>query len=324
MKMSLISLVVCLVLSTYAGASHMLQVNDKQRLLQKVVTNKSSIWRSILNSHMRFKHKLTADQLASSKRLRPFSLAHCVPEGMRVVPVASGAYNMVVHHNDTISDIIESSGMLDETSVKDIADRINASFPDWGVFVDIGAGVGYQSLLYAKAGWHVIAVEPLRRNREALEGSLCLNPELRDRVRIVRDAVVAPEEASNSVCVVRSKHPGSRLGTGAVSCKPLADDDGCSVGEFFCEEVKGKTLDTVLQDMAPPRVDVVSMSVEERECEVLAGGQSLFTQYHPQLVQADTISATSEQCVQDAATKHRYKLRPFGIISTAMLQVPIK
>lgn len=120
MKMSLISLVVCLVLSTYAGASHMLQVNDKQRLLQKVVTNKSSIWRSILNSHMRFKHKLTADQLASSKRLRPFSLAHCVPEGMRVVPVASGAYNMVVHHNDTISDIIESSGMLDETSVKDI------------------------------------------------------------------------------------------------------------------------------------------------------------------------------------------------------------
>ena len=57
------------------------------------------------------------------------------------------------------------------------------------VFVDIGANVGYDSLLAANTGARVVAVEASPRTHRMLKGSLYFNPELAHRVRAVNVAV---------------------------------------------------------------------------------------------------------------------------------------
>lgn len=57
------------------------------------------------------------------------------------------------------------------------------------VFVDIGANVGYDSLLAANTGAQVVAVEAHPRTHGMLKGNLYFNPELAHRVRAVNVAV---------------------------------------------------------------------------------------------------------------------------------------
>ncbi|KAJ1635568.1 hypothetical protein T492DRAFT_863224 [Pavlovales sp. CCMP2436] len=50
--------------------------------------------------------------------------------------------------------------------------------------VDIGANLGFYTMLFAHAGFRVVALEPLAHNRRALEANLCLNPEIAKRARV--------------------------------------------------------------------------------------------------------------------------------------------
>jgi len=53
-------------------------------------------------------------------------------------------------------------------------------------------------------------------------------------------------------------------------------------------------------------VDVVKMDVEVHECQVLAGGGSLFTDYRPQILHIETAFGDSGKCVQAKASAHGY------------------
>ena len=72
-----------------------------------------------------------------------------------------------------------------------------------GVFLDVGANLGYYSVLFASRGWRVVAVEPMARNRAALRASLCLNPHLTASVSLHSRALVSPSQ-SGLRCVARS------------------------------------------------------------------------------------------------------------------------
>lgn len=41
---------------------------------------------------------------------------------------------------------------------------------------------GYYSFLFAKAGYNVLAFEPMPHNRRAIEATLCLNPDIRTTI----------------------------------------------------------------------------------------------------------------------------------------------
>ena len=84
-------------------------------------------------------------------------------------------------------------------------------------FLDIGANLGFYSLLFAARGDNVVAIEPMATNRAAFAATLCHNPDIAHRVMLVPSAVGSTTEAANSSCVVRA-HARKNLGNGLLEC----------------------------------------------------------------------------------------------------------
>ena len=244
----------------------------------------------------------TADGLAPAETLP----ANCVPDGMRKAHVSAGFDMVVLGDNDIVSSSIYHQHYWEMRTPSGMASKAGAVLPATGTFLDIGANLGYYSLLFAKAGYDVVAVEAMTRNRKAIEGSLCLNPELRSRVKIVPVALVSPEELSSTTCVIKSTSRKINIGNGALSC---GSGQTCEAGDANCEVVPVKTLDMVLSEVSPKSVDVVKMDVEVHECQVLAGGGSLFTDYRPQILHIETAFGDSGKCVEAKASAHGYRTK---------------
>eukprot|EP00736_Rhodelphis_marinus_P005626 Rmarinus@m.26174 len=68
-------------------------------------------------------------------------------------------------------------------------------------FIDVGANIGYYTLMAASTGCDVQAVEPVRLNHDLLLSSAELNPWLADRLTVYKAAVGAPETLGESVCL---------------------------------------------------------------------------------------------------------------------------
>lgn len=231
---------------------------------------------------------------------------------MRAVPTQSGYEMVVLGDDDIVSKGIASLGYWEISDPGAMASNAGITLPKNGTFLDIGANLGYYSLLFAHKGYKVIAVEPMTRNRQAIEASLCLNPALKALVTVVAAALVAPEEVEGTRCVVKSTNEAINVGNGYLTCGVSNEVEPCAVGNGNCEEVPVETLDTALAKVNPTSVDVVKMDVESYECKVFAGGQSLFQKYHPKLLQVETMYGNSKQCVQAEAAKYAYRTLPAG------------
>lgn len=136
--------------------------------------------------------------------------------------------------------------------------------PGAGVFLDIGANLGYYSLLYAMAGWTAIAVEPMLQNRRALRASLCLNPRLAPRVHVISTALASPSEFGPCVATTLLRNGGNgRLACGAAArhincttevgigrCRDGRVSAACRGGSYdirACEDVPQMPLDALLR-----------------------------------------------------------------------------
>ena len=133
-------------------------------------------------------------------------------------------------------------------------------------FLDVGANLGWYSFLYAQAGWNVVAVEPMTRNRQAIRATLCLNPWLGDRFRLVSAALSTPGDVGPCVITAVQRNAGN----GKLTCGPAAQSMNCTEllnargrcknGELRkhckggsyefarCEHVPLRTIDSVLGD----------------------------------------------------------------------------
>jgi FkbM family methyltransferase len=129
-----------------------------------------------------------------------------------------------------------------------------AAQPERPVFLDVGAGVGYYSLLI-KARWPgavVTAFEPLPRHAEALAANCQLNGLSPDDVTIVR-AAVGPSSGRASF-VDRGYSSGLDAGSSG---------DTASTVEM-------RSLSEVLTDAGP--VHLLKMDIQGAELEVLTAG----------------------------------------------------
>lgn len=241
----------------------------------------------------------------SSLKKAPLNMgASCaLAAGLRLANVTSalGTFLMaVLAAKDTVSESILANGYWEIRSpaqLSELAGRPRTALAPNGTFLDIGANLGFYSLLFAQHGYSVLAVEPMLMNRRAIETSLCLNPQLRRRVTLVPTALAA--SASAGPCVVRADDRsagngvlfcGGDEGTCArpVSRKGRNADAQNAAHMTLCEEVPIQTLDALLARMAPmlplPLV-AAKLDIEGAECNVLAGGASIFSSYRAAFVQ---------------------------------------
>ncbi|CAJ1445247.1 unnamed protein product [Effrenium voratum] len=236
----------------------------------------------------------------------------CIPPGMRLAKALGDLKMAVLGENDIISQSLFKNHHWEVTSLEEMAAMARTTLPESGTFLHIGANLGYYSLLFADRGFQVLAIEPMARNQQALEGSLCLNPHLREQVTLLPLALGAPWEVACR-CVIRSASYSSNVGNGFLQCGNASckdDDSNCQVTEVI-------SLDRVLEQHPVQSVDVVRIDVEAHECQVLAGGGSLFSRYRPKFLQVETAWLNTSKCVAAAAEQHRY--RTFRVMSSTVM-----
>lgn len=228
---------------------------------------------------------------------------------------------VVLGDNDIVSKSYAAKGFWEISDPQQMVPpslQGKVSLPAKGTFLDIGANIGDYTMLFASRGYNVIAVEPMTRNRAAMEATLCLNPEFRARVTIVPAAIVSPDEVAGTSCVIRSTNYAINVGNGYLSCGKAAHIKPCEASDSNCENVPVKTLDTTLAELQVQAIDVVKMDVENYECHVFAGGETMFSKYRPKLLQVETMWGRTGQCVMEMALKFSYNTVQMGE-NTAMV-----
>jgi len=164
------------------------------------------------------------------------------------------------------------------------------------LFMDVGAHVGYFSLLAAACGTSVLAVEPLAYNRDRLAASLRLpaNAHLPGLV-VVAPVAAGRREDPAGACLAPSEMTGvanrgnakvvpSDAGSDGIESATGGDGGGGSLHDGGCERVAVRTVDGLLADAqvrqrlggstaytAGVAVDVLKVDVEGFELDVLLG-----------------------------------------------------
>ena len=170
-----------------------------------------------------------------------------------------------LHNHDPMSRNIRNRGFWEIQNPQELADlagttlsqKINQS----RYLLDIGANIGFYSLLFAHFGWHSIAVEPMPSNLRALNISLCLNPRLSRHVTVIPTALTTPEASGR--CIIRSdnlRYGNGGIGNGILDCRqrnvPCVSEMHSS-----CYAVPTQTVDSMLRQAQPSRIDVVKVDI---------------------------------------------------------------
>jgi len=263
----------------------------------------------------------SAVKASKSQEISWIKRQQCLPPGFKSVTVNNEgkAFHMaVLSARDIVSDSVAKTGQWEVAGIEQMAHRSGVHLPASGTFLDIGANLGYYSLLFAKQGYRVIAVEPGTNNRRAINASLCMNPDIAGLVQVLPLALTDASEIGNTRCVLRSTNTQINIGNMALTCGRAAEVKACGQREQACEEVLVKTLDSLLLDLKPSSVDAVKMDVEGHECNILRSGETLFSTYAPKLVQVETNVGHTLDCVKEAAAKAKYTLKAVSNADTVM------
>jgi len=187
-------------------------------------------------------------------------------------------FSMAVYDND---DIVSKS--ICNTGTWEVQHEDIAAMGEPGHALDIGANIGFYSLVLAAAGWHVTAFEPMAANSVLMEATLCKNPSLKPKITLNKVGLGGKDDH----CIIISGD--GNLGDGSMKCGADAvkfQHDG-QEGYHQRASVEIRRLDDILEQQKVESINFVKMDVEGFECNVMAGGQSLLTKFRPKMIQTE-------------------------------------
>ena len=180
--------------------------------------------------------------------------------------------------------------------------------PTGGIAVDVGANVGWHTLLLARLvgeGGRVLAAEPNPSVRARLQDNLHLN-----RIRHVDVVPYALGDAEGTVAFHAPEADDTGAGDGHVVT--ATETDGRRV-----IRVETRRLDTILQAMQVERLDLIKIDVEGFEWPVLKGAEQVIARFRPHIV-FETLGEYAErgggtpEALTEFFQKHRYRLFAIG------------
>jgi FkbM family methyltransferase len=221
------------------------------------------------------------------------SLNRAAPSGITELTVAAGALEGYQLSLDLQTEKDYWLGTYEFELQRAIGDWVQ---PGWVVY-DVGANIGYISLLLAKAVGNegrVFSFEALPLNVERLGANLRLNA-LESWVNVIHGAVGA-----TSTPVRFLIGPSGAMGKAAGSA-------GRTEGHRETIEVPGYALDDFVfqQDNPPPQV--VKMDIEGGEVLALPGMQRILAEYRP-LVFVELHGPEAAQIAWDTLTASGYQI----------------
>jgi len=154
----------------------------------------------------------------------------------------------------------------------DLRALMSRRLPSGGVAIDVGANVGWHTLLMSRlVGRHgrVLALEPNPSIRGRLADHLGMNQI--ENVTVLPFAAAASETRSR-FCGPRADDP--RAGSGHL----LAGEGPEASDSYF---VATRTLDSVVEELRLDRVDAIKIDVEGFEWPVLCGADASIARFRP-------------------------------------------
>ncbi|XRB17673.1 methyltransferase [Pseudoscourfieldia marina] len=167
--------------------------------------------------------------------------------------------------NDIVSGSILAHGRWEPSTLEHLKTALAER--EGSVYLDIGANIGYFALYVAALGYKVIAVEASQENANLIRYSLCLNPELKSRIKLHHVALADKRMR----CTMAS--PEGNVGEMVMDCKEVGR--GIDVNNWF-RRTSEDTVNTVPLDEVvgkDERVDVLKIDTEGFEYHALVGGQ---------------------------------------------------
>lgn len=170
-----------------------------------------------------------------------------------------------------------------------------------GVLVDVGANIGDYSFYFARAGWRALAVEPMPLNVALMNATLCANPALRGRVRIVHAALGSLSD-KGKLCTVCGMSNAQ-----VKSCSlPSEEGEPCDAGDQEAR-VPMRTLEDIVEASGLGNVDALKVDVEGHECKVLEGFPQLAKRHSATFALFETTSQRTTACVERFAREGGYR-----------------
>ena len=232
---------------------------------------------------------------------------------MNMTALKDGCMPIVALSKGRLQEGLVRNGFWELREPQDLARLGPGKLPATGTFLDIGANIGVWSLIFARAGWRIVAVEPFPPNRRAFQASLsCLHPELKERISIVPKALseqtVVAEQHS---CVARSQMlPMAHVlnvGNAELFCGRGMSCQLLKRHYTDCEAVNVSTLDAVLEELQVATIDAVKIDVEGRECAVFRGGLNLLTRFRPRFILYEHKQPGVQVCMSALAKSYNYR-----------------
>jgi FkbM family methyltransferase len=169
--------------------------------------------------------------------------------------------------NGGVDDVIYETGVWEP----EIVELIRRYVPEGGTFVDIGANIGFHSLVAATVvgvSGTVVSFEPLPRLQQQMRNSIAHN-----NFKQVRVEPVALGSASGEATLSLVEE-----NIGASSIQNVAEDR--VVGDSVTVPVR--TLDSYLEIV--PRVNLIKIDIEGSEFEALKGAEKVLRNCAPVIV----------------------------------------
>jgi len=197
---------------------------------------------------------------------KPLKAFFCVRGG------TDDLYYLLIHREGAVQRVIEAVLKPDD------------------VFVDVGANVGFYTVLAALRGARVIAVEAVPHTVAVLLANIKLNG-LEDRVKVA-DRCASDHKRKAKLYIPKSGHYG------------LATINSLKFGSVNVIEVECVPLDEVLRDVG--RVRIMKIDVEGSELAVLNGLRETLERIDCMVIEV------SNKEVISMLLKQGFKVRPLG------------
>jgi FkbM family methyltransferase len=175
-----------------------------------------------------------------------------------------------------LDDYIGRTLYLDGVFERDNTAAVRALLKPGATVLDVGANIGYFTLLFASLAGDtgiVYAVEPVPETTARLRENLAANPTLAPRVRVF-DCGFSTQDGTLPINVM----PPTNIGASHVPTPVIADDRErrhCPGARLI--SVPCRSGDSLWRELGRPKIDLIKLDIEGHEPQALRGMQELLS-----------------------------------------------
>ena len=184
-------------------------------------------------------------------------------------------FEMFVYKNDDyVSKIISDSGKWEPYETQSLLSSLSyytkkKNILENDVYIlDIGANIGWYSLILGKNGFNIISFEPSKINYYILLKNYCLNKDI--SMTIINRGLDIEEKNSTIY------HPLINLGNAIV----FHNESKINKSNFYKEEIKLTRLSNYIEYLKDKNLALIKLDIEGYEEKAIKGGIDLIIKYH--------------------------------------------